>query len=696
MQINLTQFAGALTSSFILFFSTIAHAQSGDLRGRVTDENGKAISATVEFNGNQYKTDAAGAFSIDVADAETVTLSVKAPGHYAMVQSFSSSEIATGSALNGHGELPGIQLVTKKPNRVMLAFGGDTMMGRRYSKPFRGEPKLIDSDRIETDTKKLIEVISPYLKVADFTSINLETSVFSEPPNDAAKKLVTFYSPPETLDALRWAGVDYVALGNNHTYDYLDSGLKKTLEHIRKSDLGYSGAGLNEKQALKPYKTDLAGRRYAFMSYVGWEGGNPTQSATDTKGGAALGTTANILSDVRKSASAGALPIVQYHGGLEYADRPTMDMETKLKLALDEGAAVAIGHHPHVFQGLELYNNRLIAWSLGNFLFDQYFYSPQATALLYVWLDDGEFYRAEVVPLYIKGYKPTPATDQMRRMINKRIMSLSSNKNIEITPSGGHLFAKAQSETGCPVQPLKTVLTGDARLHSLDGVPWFNDLAAVETGTACAVPPKVRLGKDLLARGDFDAYDLFKSKDRSWLDQDKRIILSSDDDYAGDKKLVVTLGADESAKMGMRKFLRVYKSGSTMTLAANISSDVPVRVTAKLQRRKSSQGLSDALSNGPTIELGSVLISPESEEALEFDFASPRVGTRSIRVLLEFESVAQEAARVEIDDLTLVEWKTPFSSLDVIAEQDVAEASHIQTLSHSACDLTVISHHTDK
>lgn len=672
-----------------------AHAEDLMLRGRVTDEAGIPISAVINVEGSTLQSEASGKFSIPLTDSSIFTLNVSAPGHYAMVQSFSASEIATGMALDGAGNLPDIQLVAKKANRVMLAFGGDTMMGRRYAKPFRGEPKLIDSDRIGQDTKGLLDIIAPYLGVADYTSVNLETSVFSKPPNDAAAKLVTFFSPPETLEALQWAGVDYVALGNNHTYDYLDSGLEKTLEQMRKSKLGYSGAGLNEQQALIPHKTKLAGALYSFMSYVGWEGGNPTQSATENKGGAALGTTANILADVTKSKANGGYPIVQYHGGLEYADRPTLDMETKLKLALDAGATLAIGHHPHVFQGLELYNNRLIAWSLGNFLFDQYFYSPQASGLLYVWLDGGEFHRAEVVPLYIKGYKPTPATDRMRRMINQRVMTLSASKNLHLSPSGGHLFAKAKS-ADAHSNSVQTLLSGDGRLHSLEGVPWFNRVTKVEAGANCPAPSKIRLGKDLLSRGDFDAYDNFASDDRSWLDNDKRISLERDDDHAGDQQLVVKLGPDESATTGMRKFLRVYKSGSTMTLAANISTDAPVRVTAKLQRRKSTQGLSDALSNGPTIVLGSTVLTPDSEKGFEFDFASPRVGTRSIRVLLELENVTDQAARVGLDNLSLIEWKTPFSQMGDVQALDVAGVSHVQTYNRSACDLIVISQHTDK
>ena len=92
------------------------------------------------------------------------------------------------------GVFPAVTLVKKVPGRVMIALAGDVMMGRRYHQPNPGDPHLISqSSRLE-DSKALLKTIKPYLDLADYTSINLETPVLREEPGDKSTKSVTFFS----------------------------------------------------------------------------------------------------------------------------------------------------------------------------------------------------------------------------------------------------------------------------------------------------------------------------------------------------------------------------------------------------------------------------------------------------------------------------------------------------------------------
>ena len=75
---------------------------------------------------------------------------------------------------------------------------------------------------------------------------------------------------------------------------------------------------------------------------------------------------------------------------------------------------------------------------MGNFLFDQNFSSTQLSLLLYVWLDEGQFHRAEIVPVYVKGYKPTPAMDLERDNLLKRLTTLSAKRGTQIITQAGH------------------------------------------------------------------------------------------------------------------------------------------------------------------------------------------------------------------------------------------------------------------
>ena len=125
-------------------------------------------------------------------------------------------------------------------------------------------------------------------------------------------------------------------------------------------------------------------------------------------------------------------------------------------------------------------------------------------------MDGDEFYHSEAVPIYIKGYHPTPAVGPMRNAINRRLTELSAKRDTFLTRSGGHM-----------------ILPSEARASVIK--PEFD--VAID----CQADQE-RTGYDLLARGDFDAHDLFGAEDRSWLDLDQRVsIVESADESANNK-----------------------------------------------------------------------------------------------------------------------------------------------------------------
>ena len=616
--------------------TTLEAQADGWLTGRVVDVNGAPISAKITLEGLETATDDQGRFALSPRDDMVYRLEFEADGYYPMRQTFSRAELLNDPSLDD------VVLVERKPGRTLFVFGGDAMIGRRFYAPFDGEPVLVSEDTRLADSKALLAEMKPYLERADYASINLETPIFEAPPGEPAPKSVTFYSAPETLEALEWAGVDYVALGNNHIYDFLEPGLNVTMAQLGRSTLDYSGAGTDETDALKPFRLSRGEHAFDLLSYVGWPAGPPSQTAETDKGGAAFGTEANLIATTHTSLDQDGIPILQFHGGLEYVEEPTLDVETKLKRAVDAGAALVIGHHPHVVQGLELYNGKLIAWSLGNFLFDQYFYSAQSAALLYVWMDGDELHHVEAVPIYIKGYHPTPAVGPMRNAINRRLFELSKKRDTYLQRSGGHMVLST---------------TKKAKRER----PQFETAIDCKAGGA-------RTGHDLLARGDFDAHTLFDAPDRSWLDMHERIHIAPSETEPTDLEMKLSLTAGETLSTGMRKFQRVFTPGTPMTVRAEIGSTAAIRVEAFLQVRATGQSLSDALENGRKIPLGSISVGPHENTQLDLDFASPRTRARSIRILLSVSS-AETDAEVRIDEFELIEWKTPFS-LDDLACRD--------------------------
>jgi len=650
------------------------------ITGKITDEAGAPLSAIVDINGLKVTTNLNGVFSAQVTDEHLYRLNIGANGFFSAFHTFSQHELETAQPTAN--QIPTIALVAKKEDRTLMVFGGDAMMGRRYSKPFPGEPVLIRPDHKSADTKAVLKHMKPYLEIADFASVNLETQVIDEEPEAKAPKSVTFFTPPETIDALAWAGIDYVTLGNNHTYDYLDAGLHSTLDNLKTRDMAFSGAGLTEGEALRSHVEQMNGHRYAYQGYVGWAGSaKPSQVAEgDAKGGPPLGTLDKIVAQVSYDRGQDTWPVVQYHGSLEYGDEPSLDTETRLKAAIDAGAVMALGHHPHVFQGLEVYKNKLIAWSLGNFSFDQYFYTAQKTALLYVWMDGERFHRAEVVPIYLKGYIPTPATGQMRHSILKRISKLSARRGTHLTVSGGHGIVQAGGKPSAfPSTPSMldyNILqpTGSSnRVVVLTNRQWetsFQGVANLPTNTT------FRFGRDLLSRGDFEAYHNFGAPDRSWLDMTPDVGVTDNEAFSGARSLKIVTAAQASSITGMRKFTRAYKPGNPTTVSAMVKSTEPVTLVFLFQKRGTRDGLSTALENNPKVELGRVTKEAGDWRQVAVDFISPRVGARSYRILVQVLNKNDESASTFIDDIALVEWQTPL--LDSTTASLETDFSHIQ------------------
>jgi len=614
--------------------------------GKIVDDQASPIpSAKIAIGDIKAIASELGDFKLTVPKQAVYSLDISANDFYQMRFSYSLIEL---NAANGKSaKLGNLSLVKKQAGRVLLAFGGDVMMGRRYSKPYFDNPTLIKDSTVEEDTKAIVQYMAPYLKKADFAAVNLETQIADEKPNQRAPKSVTFFSPPETVSALKYAGVDYVTLGNNHTYDYLDSGLKSTIEALNKYNMPYSGAGENEQEALKAYRTSINGIKFGMLGFVGWEGSaTPSQTADSNKGGAAYGSLENIVATVKREIVDSRVTIAQYHGSLEYKDEPTMMTETRLKAAIDAGADLAIAHHPHVAQGFEVYKGKLIAYSMGNFIFDQFFYATNHSFMLYVWMDGETFYRAEVVPVYLQGYVPTPATGEHRGRILARLNDLTSKRNTHFSYNAGHgviLPRKVQADVksvlftsnGKRISPLPISISKGS----------INRISGESTN-------RYRLGVNLINNSDFETHTAFYSYDRGFNLDQSDFYITNENAFSGEFALKKD-SKDANSVLAMTNFTRVYRAGNPTSVSAMVKGKGKLNIY--WQGRKTRDKMFDALQNGKKHLIQSVVLNGNWQEIVS-EFNTPRVGYRSIRILLEFESTEE----TYIDDLALIEWRTPW------------------------------------
>ena len=642
----------------LVFLLLSAAGVAAPLEGRIVAESGAAPEGIeVRIDGAGIGVDADGRFSAEPGGA-VVRIEISAPGHYPAVHTVAARA----------GRLPDITLVEKTPGRRLLLFAGDAMLARRYFEPVVGEPVLVRRDEVREDGARLLDAVRPYIGIADYASVNMETQLAATEPGERLPKSVTFFSPPELAGLLRDAGFDYVALGNNHIFDYGQAGLESTLAAVRASGLDASGAGANELEARAPWQLSLDGAPYAFWSYVGWAGEfEPNQVASPVKGGAALGSPAVFAEDLP---GADGVRVLQYHSGLEYAEAPALSERTALRFAVDQGVDVAIGHHPHVLQGIEIYRGRLIAYSMGNFLFDQYHYATQLGMLLYVWMDGEQLYRAEVVPMHVNGYVPTPATGAMRYAVLSRLARLSAPFGTCFEENGAHAIVTtvAAGERCAPqVVELGSPTTDVVELADIGASPLQPVVARAER--------PLRLGVDILQRGDLEYVGLFGTQDRSWIESAGIAVATS----SGQALEFTIAPASDALTGGMKVFERTFRLSNPATLSGRLRVEGKARVRFLLQRRKPDAPLAEALETGPRVEIGVVESGASGWTDFAFDFDQPRVATQSVRLLVEVADASAErrGARVTLDDLAWIEWQTPWLSGDA-ADTGSVHATHLQ------------------
>jgi poly-gamma-glutamate synthesis protein (capsule biosynthesis protein) len=234
-----------------------------------------------------------------------------------------------------------------------------------------------------------------------------------------ARKSFTFLAPPEGAASLADAGFDLVTLANNHSLDYGPVALASTMNLLDHAGVRHVGAGMNRMQAHQAVVLDVKGMRLAFLGVVntGAEGRyrRATWEATDERAGVAWGVPADVQADVAAAKAQADLVIVMMHAGAEGSRRPNAVQRGIAQAAVDAGASLVIGAHPHVLQPIERYGNGVIGWSLGNFVFDGFRGAANQTGILQVVLSREGVREVSLAPAVIQKGRPVTESSLMPR-----------------------------------------------------------------------------------------------------------------------------------------------------------------------------------------------------------------------------------------------------------------------------------------
>lgn len=243
--------------------------------------------------------------------------------------------------------------------------------------------------------------VASTLNQGDLVFANLETSITVR--GLPLKKRFRFRSKPEALAALRRAGINIVNLANNHTLDYGRLGLRDTLDHLKEYDIPYIGAGPNKKRAHKPLIITRNNLKVGFLGYAVFRFFGVSykpEKASVAQVSKIIHFQENIA-NLRKHVD---VLIVSFHWGREFYIQPNKLQRRLAHAAINAGADLVLGHHPHVLQPSEWYKGKLIVYSLGNFVF--FNYGSKHTNIFKCQLTKEGVKNVEFIPVVIRDFRP--------------------------------------------------------------------------------------------------------------------------------------------------------------------------------------------------------------------------------------------------------------------------------------------------
>jgi len=285
--------------------------------------------------------------------------------------------------------LPTGQLPNAAPRTVTLRAVGDIMLSRHVG------TQMVKHN----DWAWPWQNLAPLLSSADITMGNLESPFFNSGPR--VTEGMVFKAEPAALAGLITAGFDVLTLSNNHMLNQGVAGLKYTLATLASAGIAPIGAGVDFTAAHRPAVIIVGDTKFAFLGY-GYE---PFQDQADGQFVVVGLDTKQMTVDVTAARQAADVVIVTMHAGTEYVTDPTDQQIEFAHAALDTGADLVIGHHPHWVQRVEQYKDKWIFYSLGNFVFDQeWSQETKEGAMLEAKWQEGKLQSLELLPIIVEGY----------------------------------------------------------------------------------------------------------------------------------------------------------------------------------------------------------------------------------------------------------------------------------------------------
>ena len=256
---------------------------------------------------------------------------------------------------------------------------------------------------IKTDSLKSLK---QYFSHGDLNIFNLETAVTNHDVKE--EKEYNFKTNAAFLKSLKSVGLNLANIANNHSYDYGLTGFEDTLKNLDRAGLEYVGGGLNSSAAYKGRIYTIKGMRIGVLGIAKVNGG-PESIATREKAGTTNGydktSTEQAITELRAVSD---ILIVVTHWGEEGSFCPRDSEMSSAKKWSALGADIILGSHTHTLQPIALENNKLVAYSMGNFIFYSSKLENRRTGILRIQINSQKKISYSLLPMTINNLTKIP------------------------------------------------------------------------------------------------------------------------------------------------------------------------------------------------------------------------------------------------------------------------------------------------
>lgn len=267
------------------------------------------------------------------------------------------------------------------------------------------------------DPESAFSKVASYLGEADLRFGGLEASM-SRLGAPAGGKIVMRH-PPEMIRGYLAGGFDVLAFASNHCMDYGVEPFVDTMALLERNGIAYAGAGRNIEEARSPAVVERRGVRCGFLSYalelpLGWGAGPASPGVAPIRQDALYGPpylneedVEAMAADVRRARAGVDFLLASFHWGASQSRTLTLSQRAAAHRAVDAGADVVVGHHPHILQGVEVYRGRPVFYALGNFVLDHdhpmFLPTARESIVVRIVLREGRLSRVSFSPVRIEA-----------------------------------------------------------------------------------------------------------------------------------------------------------------------------------------------------------------------------------------------------------------------------------------------------